>query len=98
MKPIDRFGLDLSHLRFLTPSEYNRELFYLETTRTVRADNTFSFQSTRYEAPRDLRNLRITIRYDRLDPHVVPIVYQNNQRLGKATKLDLLANDGISRT
>ena len=44
MKPIDRFGVDLSRIRFLSPSESTDELFYAETVRTVKKDNTFSFQ------------------------------------------------------
>jgi hypothetical protein len=34
MKPIDRFGVDLSRIRFLTPSQDTDELFYAEATRT----------------------------------------------------------------
>lgn len=93
MKPIDRFGLDLTRVRYLTPSEFNRELFYLESTRHVRADNTFSYQATRYEAPRDLRSRKVTIRYDRNTPTKPPIVYHNDQRLGPATPVDFLGND-----
>jgi putative transposase len=93
MKPIDRFGLDLSRIRYLTPSEFNRELFYLEATRNVRADNTFSYNNTRYEAPCDLRNLKIAIRYDRANRNTPPIVYQNDHRLGPATPVDYLGND-----
>ena len=93
MNPIDRFGLDLSRLNYLSPSEFNKELFYLEATRKVRADNTFSYQNIRYETPRDLRNHTITIRYDRADPNNPPIVYQDNQRLGPATRLNFLDND-----
>ena len=33
MKPIDRFGVDLSRIRFLSPSEDTDELFYAEATR-----------------------------------------------------------------
>ncbi len=33
MKPIDRFGVDLSRIRFLTPSEDTDELFYAEAER-----------------------------------------------------------------
>ena len=43
-KPLDRFGLDLRRQRFLTPSPYNKELFYLEESRKVRADNTFNLK------------------------------------------------------
>lgn len=94
MKPIDRFGLDLSRIRHLTAiSPYGSELFLLESTRKVRADNTFSYNSTHYEAPCDLRNTTITIRHNRQDLHYPPIVYQNSQRLGIATPLNRISND-----
>ena len=56
MKPIDRFGIDLARVRFLAPSEHNDELFYAEATRKVKKDNTFSFDSRRYETPVDLHD------------------------------------------
>lgn len=96
MKPIDRFGLDYNRLRHLQQCEFNQELFYHQTTRKVRIDNTFSFQNIRHEAPRDLRNQTITLRYNRLytgpqpDP---PIVYHDDQRLGFAVPLDRVHND-----
>lgn len=94
MKPIDRFGLDLKNVRYLACSEFNDELFMLEDTRKVRADNTFSFNNLRYEAPRDLRGMTITIRYDRQRPNAQqPVVYQDGQRLGMAELLDPVTND-----
>lgn len=96
MKPIDRFKLDISRLRFLPNSEFNHEFFYLETTRKVRIDNTFSFQSKRYEAPRDLRGKTITIHYSRYSSGPEsgpPIVHYDGQRLGPATTLNLIGND-----
>ena len=93
MKPLDRFGLDLSLIRYLANCDFSDELFLLETTRKVRVDNTFSFNSSRYEAPRDLRNTTITIRYDRRTSIRPPVVYLNGQRLGEATPLDRVAND-----
>ncbi|MDF1813160.1 MAG: DDE-type integrase/transposase/recombinase, partial [Verrucomicrobiales bacterium] len=72
MKPIDRFGMDLNGLRYLTPSPYNKELFYIEETRKVRTDNTFNLKGVRYEAPRDLRHTKIEVRFDRNDPSVLP--------------------------
>ena len=51
MKPIDRFGIDLARVRFLSPSEHNDELFFAEATRKVKKDNTFSFAGRRYETP-----------------------------------------------
>ena len=47
MKPIDRFGVDLSRIRFLSPSESTDEMFYAQETRTVKKDKTFSFQGKR---------------------------------------------------
>ena len=93
MKPIDRFGLDLKHVRHLADNPFSEELFLLESTRKVRADNTFSYDATRYEAPRDLRNTTITIRHHRPGIGFAPVVYQDGQRLGDATKLDPVAND-----
>lgn len=94
MKPIDRFGLDLDRIQHHEPSQYNEELFYMETTRKVRVDNTFSFNSIRYEAPRDLRNRSIDLRYNRNQfTATAPIVYQDDERLGAATQVDYIAND-----
>ena len=93
MKPIDRFGLDLKHIRHLAENPFCTEIFLLESTRKVRADNTFSYDSTRYEAPRDLRNTTITIRHNRPGIGFAPVVYQNGERLGDATKVDFIAND-----
>jgi transposase InsO family protein len=93
MKPIDRFGLDLSRIRYLVASAFNAELFFLEDTRKVRADNTFLFNNVRYEAPRDLRGMTVSIRYDRYQPASPPAVYHGGQRLGLAEALDAVAND-----
>jgi putative transposase len=95
MKPIDRFGVDLSRIRFLRPSEDTDELFYAEATRTVKNDNTFSFRGDRYETPIDLRGKRITVRYERHRKGAV-IVYDSGRRLGQARLLDVVAN-GLAR-
>ena len=65
MRPIDRFGLDLKRIRFLPPDQVNDELFYSEDTRKIKKDNTFSFNNVRYEAPADLRDKEIVIRFER---------------------------------
>jgi hypothetical protein len=93
MKPLDRFGLDLSRQRFLTPSPYNKELFYLEESRKVRADNTFNLKGRRYEAPRDLRHGKIEVRFDRNDAGTAPIVYTKGERMGEASLLNFESND-----
>jgi putative transposase len=97
MKPIDRFGIDLSRVRFLAPSEHTDELFYAEATRKVKKDNTFSFLGRRYETPVDLRDQEIQLRYDRhrTDTTAV-IIYHKSQRQGAARLLDAVAN-GLQR-
>jgi putative transposase len=93
MKPIDRFGIDLTRIRFLPPSEHNDELFYAEADRKVKKDNTFSFSGRRYETPVDLRDKEIQVRFDRrrLDTTAV-IIYHKGQRMGAARLLDAVAN------
>ncbi|HEY3835612.1 MAG TPA: DDE-type integrase/transposase/recombinase [Bryobacteraceae bacterium] len=101
MKPLDRFGIDLARVRFLPPSEHNDELFYAETTRKVKKDNTFSFGGRRYETPVDLRDREIQLRYDRhrhdtaMSPAAV-VIYHKGQRQGAARLLDAVAN-GLMR-
>lgn len=95
MKPIDRFGMDLSRIRFLSPSEDTDELFYAEAIRTVKKDNTFSFQGDRYETPVDLRGKKIQLRYERSRQGAV-VVYDQGRRLGQARLLDAVAN-GLAR-
>lgn len=97
MKPIDRFGVDLSRIRFLTPSQDADELFYAETTRTVKKDSTFSFRGSRYETPFDLRGKEIKLRYERHHQGAV-IVYENERRIGQARLLDAVANGLARRT
>lgn len=96
MKPIDRFAMDLKRIRFLPPSEINDELFYDEDTRKVKKDNTFPFKNKRYEAPADLRNKQIQIRYDRFRPERI-VVYYKDCRIGNADLLDLVSNAYLKR-
>lgn len=92
MKPIDRFGLDRQRVRFLAPNLANNELFYIEKERAVRADNTFTLQKIRYEAPTDLHSRKIKVRFDRFNITTV-IVYYKGHRIGVARPLDMVAND-----
>lgn len=97
MKPIDRFGLDLQRVRFLPPSDVNDELFFVEEERGVLADNTFSLKTLRFEAPRDLRNRKVEVRYDRRrftkESPTRVVVYYKGDRMGEASLVDLVAND-----
>ena len=92
MKPIDRFGLDLSRIRYLSPGEVSDELFFVEQDRSVLADNTFSLKNTRFEAPRDLRNRKVQVRFDRLHFDRA-IVYYKGERMGEARPVDFVGND-----
>jgi transposase InsO family protein len=96
MRPIDRFGLDLKRVRYLPPSEVNDELFFVEESRKVLADNTFSLRAVRFEAPRDLRGREIQVRFDRKHADVESlrvVVFYKSERMGEARPVDFLAND-----
>ena len=92
MSPLDRFALDRKWVRFLPPNEANDELFFVEEERHVRADNTFSFKSLRFEAPRHLPDRTIQIPFQRSQPAVRVIVYYKGERMGEARLLDPVAN------
>lgn len=96
MAPVNRFAIDMKFINFLPPNQVNDELFYAEDTRKVRKDNTFSFKNVRYEPEANLQNKTITIRFDRNKPDRI-IVYYKTHRMGKAQKLDLIANSKIKR-
>lgn len=83
MRPIDRFGLDLSRLRFLSPGDANDELFFDEEQRQVKKDNTFSLMGRRLEAPRDLRGRKVQVRFDPQRPERA-VVFYKDQRMGGA--------------
>jgi transposase InsO family protein len=93
MTPLDRFALDRSRVRYLPPNQANDELFFVQEDRTTRADNTFSFKSLRFEAPRHLPDRVIQIRFERRRPTQRVIVFYKGERMGQARPLDLVAND-----
>lgn len=93
MTPLDRFALDRAQVRYLPPNEANDELFFVEEERHVRADNTFSFKSIRWEAPRHLPDRTIQIRFQRSRPTHRTIVFYKGQRMGEAHPLNPIAND-----
>ncbi len=93
MSPLDRFALDRARVRYLPPNQANDEMFFVEEDRTVRADNTFSFKSVRFEAPRHLPDRTIQIRFERKRPTHRVIVFYKGERMGEAKPLDPVAND-----
>lgn len=96
LKPIDRFGMDLKRIRFLSPSDANDELFFAEETRSVKKDNTFSFRNVRFETPADLRNKKVSVRYERGSLDRV-VIYYKGERVGQARPLDAVANGLLRR-
>jgi transposase InsO family protein len=98
LPPLDRFALDRSRIRFLPPNEANDELFFVAEDRQVRADNTFSFKSVRFEAPRHLAERTVQIRFERKTPTARVVVFYKGERMGEARPLDPLANDRHPRT
>ena len=99
MKPVERYALDRERVQYLQPNQYSEELFMMEETRGVGADNTFSYKRIRYEAPADLRKKTIHIRFDKAPtgqktppPKRIPVYYDGN-RIGQAKALDRIAND-----
>ncbi len=96
MKPIDRFGIDLKRIRFLPPSDANDEIFFAESLRKVKRDNTFSFQGLRFETPVNLQEKQIQIRYERHNPSTI-VIYYKGQRMGYAKPLDPVANGLLRR-
>jgi len=98
MSPLDRFALDRNRVRFLPPNEANDELFFVEEDRHVRADNTFSFQAIRFEAPRHLPDRTVQVRFERRAPTRRVVVYYKGERMGQARPLDAVANDRPPRT
>ena len=93
MTPLDRFALDRGRVRYLPPNEANDEMFFVEEDRAVRADNTFSFKSIRFEAPRHLPDRTIQIRFERKRPTHRVIVFYKGERMGEAKPLNTVAND-----
>lgn len=93
MTPLDRFALDRGRLRYLPPNEANDEMFFVEEDRAVRADNTFSFKSIRFEAPRHLPDRTVQIRFERKRPTHHVIVFYKGERMGEAKPLNAVAND-----
>lgn len=93
MSPLDRFALDRSLVKFLPPNQASDELFFVEEDRLARADNTFSFKSIRFEAPRHLPDRTVQIRFQRKAATTRVIVYYKGERMGEAKPLDAVAND-----
>src|SRR5262249_4246298 len=98
MKPIDRFGLDLTRVRFLSPSDHNAELFYAKASRRVKKATTSSSGGRRYKPPAASRGRETELRYGRHRQDTTAVViYHKGQRMGAARLLDAIANGLLRR-
>ena len=91
MKPVDRFNLDISRIKYITNNEITQEVFFVEELRKVNKTNCISMFSQQFECPVDLRGLQVQVRYDRQDKSKI-IVYFKNKRMGQALALNAIAN------
>lgn len=96
MTPENRFAIDLKRIRFLENSEFNDEIFFSESLRSVSNTNTFSLHNIIYECPVDLRDKKIEVRFDPFKPETV-ITYYNQRRYGKAKPLNPNINALLKR-
>ena len=96
MKPIDRFALDHSRIKFLTDDEYTEEVFFVEEERSVSKTNLFNINSQKWECPVDLRDKKIQVRYDRNNKTRF-IVYFNGNRMGEGSPVNLIYNANLRK-
>ncbi len=81
MTPLDRFTVDHQHIKYLCDDEFSEEVFFIEEHRKVSKTNVFSINSTRFEAPVDLRTKTVQVRYCRTRRDRF-VVYFNDKRMG----------------
>jgi len=93
--PIQRWIEGAHRLRTINIDEADA-LFRFETHRKVKKDGTFSFKSQRFETDSSLSGKKVLLRYDPFDLSRVYVWFEQ-QCWGRASKLDLRANDGLVR-
>lgn len=83
--------------RILSDSFTTDDLFWLETTRKVKKDGTFSLNSVRYETNYVLAGRKVTIRYNS-QPTSGIRVYHDGSFIGLSFPLDATGNNGLPRS
>ena len=78
-------------MQFIADDEYTEEVFFVEQDRKVSKTNVFSINKQQLECPVDLRGKAIQVRFNRTTQDKF-VVYYQDQRMGRATRLDLQAN------
>lgn len=82
--------------RILTEAFNTDDIFWLETTRVVKKDGTFSLNSVRYETNYTLAGKKVTIRYNSQTTSGVR-VYDDGTFMGLSYPLDATGNNGLPR-
>ena len=95
LTPSQRWIEGAQRLRTVNLDEAD-ELFLFETQRKVRKDGTFSLKAQRFETDSTLAGKEILVRYEPINFNRVDVWFEQQFR-GRATELDLRANDGLIR-
>ena len=82
--------------RLLSKSYDTDDLFWLEMSRKVKKDGTFSVKGIRYETNYALVGQKVTVRYHSQNPSRVH-VYHNDQFIGTSFLLNANANNNLPR-
>ena len=92
--PLERYRLNMKCVRVAPPDLYN--YFRFIEFRRVKKDRTFRLNGTVFEAPVELIDYRIELRFHRESPEDVEIFY-DRRSFGKATLLNKGVNFRIGR-
>ena len=82
--------------RILSDSFTTDDIFWLETTRKVKKDGTFSLNSVRYETNYTLAGQKVTVRYNSQSTSGIR-VYHDGSFIGLSFPLDVTGNNGLPR-
>ena len=83
--------------RILSDSFTTDDIFWLETTRKVKKDGTFSLNAVRYETNYTLSGQKVTIRYNSQATSGIR-VYHDGSFIGLSFPLDTTENNGLPRS
>jgi len=95
---LQRYQQDLPRIKTLGQRAATLdELFYHRLSRKVRRDGTVSYQSKRFEVPYELAGQTVQLVVEPHAGQVIGVEDAQGDPLGKATPLDLLANNHRQR-
>ena len=94
--PMEKWLMSPRSPRILHEAFDSDDIFWLETTRVVRKDGTFSLNSVRYETNYTLAGNKVTIRYNSQTASGIR-VYHDGSFIGLSYPLDANANNGLPR-